>query len=158
MRFKHLTLTAAAALLSLGALAADPHADDAGYPEPRTIDYALLLPGNLPHVLRFAQMHADQLGLDAAQREVVQGLMVKAPTEVMGRLNEAQDLELDLAEQVLYRGAQLADIQPRLDQLSRLKQAATQAQIASINRLQALMSAQQFRQLIALAQGTPAAR
>jgi hypothetical protein len=125
--------------------------DDEPYPEPRTIDYALVLPANMPHVLRLAFVNADGLRMTPSERQEVQQMMKRAPAEVLERLNQAQDLELDVAEAVLDARQSLETVTPKLHALVQLKLAATQAQIHTINRLQAMLGEERFAQLLRLA-------
>ena len=138
----------ALALLNMKAAhAADEHE---AHGKPQTVDYALILPANLPHMLRTAMENANTLGLDSGQREVIRELIASAPLKVYSRLTQAEKLEVAIAREVLTQGQTLAEVQNRLDELVALKRGATEAQIATINRLQALMSLNQFRKLLKL--------
>ena len=137
-----------ALLLSQPSLAGDQR--DTSHPI-QTIDYALILPGNLPHLLRTSLDRADKLGLDASQRNVLRELMAEAPLKVFSRLSQAEKLEQGIARDILEHGQTLNELQARLDELAAVKRAATEAQIATINRMQSLLSDQQFRQLQKLA-------
>jgi hypothetical protein len=119
--------------------------------KPETVDYALILPANLPHVLRTANGQAGKLGLDEPQKQLIRDLMAEAPLRVFSRLQKAEKLELSIARDILEKRQTLSDVQPRLDELLRLKREATEAQIATINRIQAAFSDSQFRQLLKLA-------
>lgn len=119
--------------------------------KPQTVDYALILPGNLPHMLRLALEQADRLQLDTGQRETVRLLISEAPLKVFSRLSAAEKLEITIAADVLQRRNQLSDLQARLDDLSTLKRGATEAQIATINHLQTVMTNEQFQLLLKLA-------
>jgi hypothetical protein len=130
--------------------------DDEPYPEPRTIDYALLLPANMPHVLRLAFSNADVLRMTQQEREAVQAMMKRAPTEVLDRLHQAQDLELDIVEAVLDEHQSLAQVMPRLEALTQLKLAVTRAQVSTINQLQALLGEARFAQLLRMARAATA--
>lgn len=138
-------LLIALGLLPLGPAAADEH--DSHRPA-QTIDYALILPANLPHMLRSANEQAALLGLDDSQRQAVRELMAEAPLQVFSRLGQAEKLEQAIARDLLHKQFPLAELEPRLDQLAALKRAASTAQIATINRLQTLLSRSQFRQLL----------
>lgn len=130
--------------------------DDEPYPEPRTIDYALVLPANMPHVLRLAFSNAEVLRMTQQERDAVQNMMKRAPTEVLDRLNQAQDLELDIAEAVLDERQSLAQVMPRLEALMQLKLAVTRAQVSTINQLQALLGEARFAQLLRMARSATA--
>jgi hypothetical protein len=79
---------------------------------------------------------------------VLRELMADALLEVFSRLSQAEKLEHAIAREVLDNAVPLAEVQPRLDELSTLKRGATEAQIATINRIQALLSKGQFRELL----------
>ena len=141
-------------LLLLLALNAAPSLAEAPHEAPmkaETVDYALILPANLPHILRTANGQAGKLGLDEAQKQLVREQMAEAPLQVMSRLQKAEKLEQAIANDVLYRRQGVADIKSRLDELVRLKREATEAQIATVNRIQAAISEAQFRKLLKLA-------
>ncbi len=143
----------AALLLSLCLcpLAVASERDHERHLAPETVDYALILPANLPHVLRTANTQAAKLGLDEAQKTLIRDLMAEAPLKVFSRLQQAEKLEQAIAQDVLAHRQTLADVQTRLDELASLKRAATDAQIATINRIQGALSAAQFNQLLKLA-------
>lgn len=122
--------------------------DHAAHQPPQTVDYALILPANLPHLLRTSLDRAEVLGLNEAQRDVLRELMADAPLKVFSRLSQAEKLEQAIARDLLDNAVPLADLQPRLDELAALKRGATEAQIATINRMQALLSKVQFRELL----------
>ncbi len=92
------------------------------------------------------------LGLNEAQRDVLRELMADAPLKVFSRLSQAEKLEQAIARDLLDNAVPLADLQPRLDELAALKRGATEAQIATINRMQALLSKVQFRELLEIRQ------
>lgn len=140
-----LILTLGLALLTVQPALADDHATQ---PRPQTVDYALILPANLPHLLRTSLDRAEALGLNDAQREVLRELMADVPLKVFSRLSQAEKLEQAIARDVLDNAMPLAEVQPRLDELSTLKRGATEAQITTINRIQALLSKGQFRELL----------
>ncbi len=140
-----LILALGLALLTVQPALAGDHATQL---RPQTVDYALILPANLPHLLRTSLDRAEALGLNDAQREVLRELMADAPLEVFSRLSQAEKLEHAIAREVLDNAVPLAEVQPRLDELSTLKRGATEAQIATINRIQALLSKGQFRELL----------
>ncbi len=119
--------------------------------KPETVDYALILPANLPHILRTANSQSSRLGLDETQKQLIRELIAEAPLQVFSRLQKAEMLERAIARDVLGKGQTLSDIQLRLDQLARLKREATEAQITTINRIQAAFSKNQFSQLLKLA-------
>lgn len=132
-------------LLTVQPASADEHAQ---HQPPQTVDYALILPANLPHLLRTSLDKAEVLGLNDAQRDVLRELMAEAPLKVFSRLSQAEKLEQAIARDLLDNAVPLADLQPRLDELVALKRGATEAQIATINRMQALLSREQFRELL----------
>ena len=132
-------------LLTAQAASADEHAL---HQPPQTVDYALILPANLPHLLRTSLDKAEVLGLNDAQRDVLRELMAEAPLKVFSRLSQAEKLEQAIARDLLDNAVPLADLQARLDELAALKRGATEAQIATINRMQALLSREQFRELL----------
>lgn len=135
------------ALLAQGAEAGE--SDHAGH-RADTTDYALILPTNLPHMLRTSLQKADQLGLDEAQRKVLRELMAAAPNTVFSRLAQAEKLEQSIAGDVLHQRPQAEALPARLDELAALKRAATEAQIATIGRMQSVLTHEQFRQLLRL--------
>lgn len=118
---------------------------------PETIDYALILPANLPHVLKVAQTQAGRLGLDEAQKALIRELMAEAPMKVFARLKQAETLEKAIAQDVLSGGLSAAELQSRLDSLVSAKREATEAQIATIGRIRVSLSEVQFKQLLKLA-------
>jgi len=118
--------------------------------QPETVDYALILPANIPHVLRTANSNSGKLGLDEPQKKLVRELMAEAPLKVYSNLQQAEKLEKAIAEDVLQRLPAAANLQPRLDELVRLKREASEAQIATIYRIRAAISEAQFRQLLKL--------
>lgn len=132
-------------LLTVQPASADDHSQ---HQPPQTVDYALILPANLPHLLRTSLDKAEVLGLNDAQRDVLRELMAEAPLKVFSRLSQAEKLEQAIARDLLDNAVPLADLQPRLDELVALKRGATEAQIATINRMQALLSREQFRELL----------
>ncbi len=141
-------------LLLLSALLAGPvHAenDHERHPSPETIDYALILPANLPHLLKVAQTQAGRLGLDEAQKTLIRELMADAPIKVFARLKQAETLEKAIAKEVLSGSLPPAEFQPRLERLANTKREATEAQIATIGRIRAALSEVQFQQLLKLA-------
>lgn len=119
--------------------------------QPQTVDYALILPANMPHMLRLASSQSAVLGLDDQQRQLIRQLITEAPLTVFSRLQQAEKIEKSIAHDVLMNRHTLADVQARLDQLSRLKREASEAQIATIGQLQAALSIAQFSQLLTLA-------
>ena len=141
-------------LMLVSALLAGPaHAekDHERHLLPETIDYALILPANLPHVLKVAQVQAGRLGLDEAQKTLIRELMAEAPMKVFARLKQAEVLEKAIAQDVLGGGLSAAELQSRLDSLASAKREATEAQIATIGRIRASLSEVQFKQLLKLA-------
>ena len=148
MKTRFTTLLVLFALNTTPSLAEAPHEV---HMKAETVDYALILPSNLPHILRTANGQAGKLGLDDAQKQLVRELMAEAPLQVMSRLQKAEKLEQAIANDILYQRQVLADIKPRLDELVRLKREATEAQIATVNRIQAAISEAQFRKLLKLA-------
>ncbi|TXT31279.1 MAG: hypothetical protein FD131_1188 [Rhodocyclaceae bacterium] len=148
MKIRFTTLLVLLALNAAPSLAEAPHE---AHMKADTVDYALILPANLPHILRTANGQAGKLGLDEAQKQLVRELMAEAPLQVMSRLQKAEKLEQAIANDVLYQRQGVADIKSRLDELVRLKREATEAQIATVNRIQAAISEAQFRKLLKLA-------
>ena len=140
-----LILAVGLVLITAPPVVADDHA---AHQPPQTVDYALILPANLPHLLRTSLDRAEVLGLNEAQRDVLRDLMADAPLKVFSRLSQAEKLEQAIARDLLDNAVPLADLQPRLDELAALKRGATEAQIATINRMQALLSKGQFRELL----------
>ena len=141
-------------LLFLSALLAGPvHAENSHehHPSPETIDYALILPANLPHVLKVAQLQAGRLGLDEAQKTLIRELMAEAPIKVFARLKQAETLEKAIAQDVLTGSVPPAELQPLLERLANTKREATEAQIATIGRIRVSLSEVQFKQLLKLA-------
>lgn len=133
---------------TLPALASD---DDHTAQRPQTIDYALVLPGNLPHLLRIASNNVERLGLDAGQRQQLAGMMAQAPGEVMKRLIQAEQMETAIAREVLFEGRNADELKERLDALTRLKRTVTDAQIRNIVRMRELLGAHRFGALLELA-------
>jgi hypothetical protein len=148
MKTRFTTLLVLLALNTAPSLAEAPHEE---HMKAETVDYALILPANLPHILRTANGQASKLGLDEAQKQLIRDLMAEAPLQVMSRLQKAEKLEQAIANDILHQRQALADVKPRLDELVRLKREATEAQIATINRIQAAISEAQFRKLLKLA-------
>lgn len=141
-------------LIFLSALLVGPAHAEKGHephPSPETIDYALILPANLPHVLKVAQAQAGRLGLDEAQKTLIRELMAEAPIKVFARLKQAETLEKAIAQDVLTGSVPPAELQPRLERLVNTKREATEAQIATIGRIRAALSEVQFKQLLKLA-------
>lgn len=122
----------------------------AAHMKPETVDYALILPANLPHILRTANTQSNKLGLNEQQKALVRELIADAPLQVFSRLQKAEKLEQSIARDVLEKHMMLSEIQPRLDELVRLKREATEAQIATVNQIQGAISETQFRQLLKL--------
>lgn len=137
-----LTLVLAAAMPVAAA------AEHEAHPQPQTVDYALILPANLPHLLRLAADQAESLGLDSARREDIRRLMAQAPSQVFERLSRAEHLEKEIARDVLLGALSEADLHARLDALVQFKRAATEAQIRTIGHLRALMPPERFHQLL----------
>ena len=141
-------------LIALSALLAGPVHAEKGHERhllPETTDYALILPANLPHVLKVAQAQAGRLGLDEAQKTLIRELMAEAPIKVFARLKQAESLEKTLAQDVLSGSLSAAELPSRLDSLASAKREATEAQIATIGRIRASLSEVQFKQLLKLA-------
>lgn len=144
-------MSLSARLFALALVAVTPAAGAAGHDghtQPETVDYALILPANLPHLLRLAADQADALGLDSTRREEVRRLMAQAPAQVFERLSRAERLEKEIAREVLLGSLSEADLQARLDALVHFKRSATEAQIRTIGRLRALMPPERFGQLL----------
>ena len=148
MKTRFTTLLVLFALNAAPSLAEAPHEV---HMKAETVDYALILPANLPHILRTANGQAGKLGLNEAQKQLVRELMAEAPLQVMSRLQKAEKLEQAIASDVLYQRQSVTDIKSRLDELVQLKREATEAQIATVNRIQAAISETQFRKLLKLA-------
>ena len=77
-------------------------------------------------------------------------MMAEAPLKVFARLMQAEKLEKAIAASVLSGQAGLAELQGRLDELASLKRQATEAQIATLSRLQRTLAPEQFQQLLEL--------
>lgn len=138
-------LAVSLALLTAQPAVADDHAT---HLRPQTVDYALILPANLPHLLRTSLDRAETLGLNDAQRAALRELMAEAPLKVFSRLSQAEKMEQAIAREVLDNTVPLAELQSRLDALVALKRGATEAQIATIKRMQAVLGKGQFRALL----------
>lgn len=118
---------------------------------PQTVDYALILPANLPHILRFAAEKSSALELSAEQLAEIRELVKAAPERVLKRLAQAEALEDEIARAVLEKGEKLADLQEKIAQLVALKRGATEAQINTLNRLQTLLTPRQFKMTVQFA-------
>jgi hypothetical protein len=154
---KSRTLSTLLIAISLSATAlADEHQDSEGHHKPSTTDYALVLPGNLPHVLRLAYTQAQTLQLSETEKKTVQDFMKRAPTSVMAQLNAAEKLEQRIAKDILENGKTWQELSEQLAALTQHKQAATKAQVQTINALQRLLGPQRFAQLLRWAQGKEA--
>jgi hypothetical protein len=141
--------------LSATALA-DEHQNTEDHHKPITTDYALVLPGNLPHVLRLAYTQAQALNLTETEKNTVQDFMKRAPGSVMAQLNAAEKLEQIIAKDILENRKTWQELSEPLAALTQHKQAATQAQVQTINALQRLLGPQRFAQLLRWAQGKEA--
>jgi hypothetical protein len=125
---KSRTLSTLLIAISLSATAlADEHQDSEGHHKPSTTDYALVLPGNLPHVLRLAYTQAQTLQLSETEKKTVQDFMKRAPTSVMAQLNAAEKLEQRIAKDILENGKTWQELSEQLAALTQHKQAATKA-------------------------------
>ncbi|MFN4326801.1 MAG: hypothetical protein ACK4FP_13075 [Azonexus sp.] len=140
-------------ILVTGLLAGPVHAEKGHerHLAPETTDYALILPANLPHVLKVAQAQAGRLKLDEAQKTLIRDLMADAPLKVFARLKQAESLEKAIAQDVLSGAVSETELASRLDSLVSAKRQATEAQIATIGRIRASLSEAQFKQLLKLA-------
>lgn len=145
--------TGLALILALGltvSVATRADDDHGQHGRAETTDYALILPANLPHILRTANTEAVRLKLNESQHQAVREMVAEAPLKVFARLIQAEKLEKAIAASILFERARLPELQTRLDELASLKRQATEAQIATLNRLQGTLTPEQFRQLLEL--------
>lgn len=135
-------------LAGLGSSPVFAEAEHTHHQHPDTVEYALILPANLPHILRIANDQAGKLGLNEEKKQLLRTLMAEAPLKVFSHLQQAEKLERSIAEHVLYGHLSLTELHPHLDALERLKREATEAQISTIHRIRDALSHAQFKNLM----------
>ncbi|PIE07142.1 MAG: hypothetical protein CSA74_08995 [Rhodobacterales bacterium] len=138
------TLCLSAALLAGPALA-----EDAKPGEPPLPAYALILPANLPHVMRVILDHRQDLGLSAEQEAEVDAIMAEVPGKIRPVFEKARAAEIAIADDVMA-GRNLEGIPARLDELQTLKREAADIHVACVTRVRAMLTPEQYARVLEL--------
>lgn len=114
---------------------------------PAPAEYALLLPGHLPHLMPFVA----QLGASAEHQ---QSLSRYADEQVRPalrpRLQQAQQLEQEIGRAVLD-GRSAGELAPQLGRLAQLKREAAEIHLRCIAHVRQTLPPEQYARLVALA-------
>lgn len=143
--FAVLPVFAALALLALP-LAAQSH-DDTKAAAPSPADYSLVLPYNMPHLMKYV----DQIGLSEERK----ALLNKYANETIRPalrplLEEAQRLEKEIARTALA-GQTKEQLAAKLDRLQRVKRDAAEIHIGCLNHVRQTLSAAEYGRMLKLA-------
>lgn len=112
--------------------------------------YALVLPGNLPHLMRTIGDHRAELGLDARQSAEVDAILAEVPGKIRPLFQKGEALEKAIAGDVLA-GKVGPDLKSRLDTLQAVKREAAEVHTACIVRVRTLLTAEQYEGVLKLA-------
>ncbi len=135
--------------LSTMLLAPAAMADEAKPGEPPLPAYALILPANLPHVMRVILDHRQNLGLSDAQQAEVDAIMAEVPGKIRPVFEKAKAAEIAIADDVMA-GRNLEGIPARLDELQALKREAADIHVACIARVRAMLTPEQYAKVLEL--------
>lgn len=115
---------------------------------PAKTDYALILPHNMPHLMRWV----GKLGLPPEQAAAL-GKYAKevVSPKLSPLLDEAQKLEKDIAQAALA-GQTKQQLAPKLDRLQSMKREAAEIHITCINHLRNTLTPEDYARLLTLAQ------
>lgn len=145
---KTATILATLVTLSLAALPQTGQAhDDAKAAAPSPADYSLVLPHNMPHLMRYV----GQIGLSEERKATLDKYANETIRPALRPLlEEAQRLEKEIARAALdgQAGEQLA---AKLDRLQRVKRDAAEIHIGCLNQVRRTLSAEEYRHLLKLA-------
>lgn len=116
---------------------------------PAKPDYSLVLPYNMPHLMRWV----GQLGLPDEQKAAL-GKYAKevVSPKLSPLLEEAQQLEKDIARAALD-GTTPAQLASRLDRLQAVKRQAVEIHITCINHVRHTLAPEVYARLLKLALG-----
>lgn len=117
----------------------------------RLNQYALVLPGNLPHLMHAIRDHRAALGLDARQSAEVDAILSEVPAKIRPLFQKGEEMEKAISADVLT-GHVGPDLKARLDALQTVKREAAEVHIACIARVRAMLSADQYQRVLTLAQ------
>jgi len=111
-------------------------------------DYALVLPEHLPHLMESIGRLDATLGLNEEQKKELQSIRQSIPGQMHEGFTKARQLETEIGQAVLEQGASAKDVSARLDELQRIKRNTTDLQISVLNRVKALLSAEQYQRVL----------
>lgn len=115
---------------------------------PAKTDYALILPHNMPHLMRWV----GKLGLPSEQAAALSKYAKEVVSPKLGPLlDEAQKLEKDIAQAALS-GQTTQQLAPKLDRLQSMKREAAEIHITCINNLRNTLKPEDYARLLKLAQ------
>lgn len=115
---------------------------------PAKTDYALILPHNMPHLMRWV----GKLGLSPEQSAALSTYAKEVVSPKLGPLlDEAQKLEKDIAQAALA-GQTKQQLAPKLDRLQSMKREAAEIHITCINNLRNTLKPEDYARLLKLAQ------
>lgn len=113
-------------------------------------EYELILSENLPKMMHVVFANQEKLGISVDQRKALDELMADHPAKVMPIFAQSVDLEKQLGKQIVQDGASAESISAQLKQLSDWKLEATNIHISCVQKLRAILSQEQYQQLLML--------
>lgn len=123
----------------------------------RLNQYALVLPGNLPHLMHAIRDHRAALGLDARQSAEVDAILSEVPAKIRPLFQKGEEMEKAISADVLA-GRIGPDLKTRLDALQAVKREAAEIHIACITRVRTTLSAEQYQRVLDLSSAEAEAR
>lgn len=143
--FAVLPVFATLALLALPP-AAQAH-DDTKVAAPSPAEYSLVLPYNMPHLMKYV----GQIGLSGERKAALDKYaneMIRPALRPL--LEEAQRLEKEIARAALD-GQAKEQLTAKLDRLQRVKRDAAEIHISCLNHVRQTLSADEYGRLLKLA-------
>lgn len=102
----------------------------------------------LPHLMKVILENNEALKIDAAQQKKFDTIMQEVPLSMHTMMQEAEKLEHSIKKDVMHDKKTNAEVKVSLEKLQIIKYKISTLQIATINKLQKILSEAQYKKLI----------
>jgi Spy/CpxP family protein refolding chaperone len=107
----------------------------------------------LPHPLKLALEKAEELKLDAKQQGALSAIIGENPVKIMPLFESANKLEKKIKHSFMHDGKSKAELETDVKELTKIKAQITDYQMNVIDKMKAILSKEQWNQLISIMKG-----
>lgn len=102
----------------------------------------------LPHIMKVIIANKEALKIEEKQQKEFDAIMQQVPPKMQAMMKDTKELEHSIKKDVMHNKKTEADVKASIEKLQTLKYKITELQIKTINKLQTILSNEQYEQLI----------